>query len=114
MADDSISLDFTPFHIFGADGHQYTGVRPSLIPKPFKSAVVVLNGKTFKPGFPKGYSRDQVFGYDAAVRMGINMTATGKKLSTDIAYRVVTILNDGKRWSKLVYPNGDIQEDWLH
>lgn len=113
MADDNISLDFTPFHIFGANGQPYTGVRPSFIPKPFISAVVVLNGKTFKPGFPEGYSQDQVLGYDAAVRVGMNMNINGKLLGGDRAYRLITLLEDGRKWSRLIYLSGYSEEGWF-
>lgn len=102
-----------PFHIFGANGQQYAGIRPSLIPKPFKSAVVVMNGTSFKPGLPKGYSVDQVFGYDATMRVGLNMNKEGKELSRDQAYRLITLLKDGRRWSKLIYMNGHSEEFWM-
>lgn len=115
MLADPGSLDFTPFHIFGADGQQYTGIRPSVIPKPFKSAVVVLGGKTFGPGLPEGYSRDHVLGYDAAVRIGINMDDTGRQIGdNDKAYRLITLLKDGRRWSKLVFLDSSIKEDWMN
>lgn len=110
---DPVSLDFTPFHIFSAHGQQYCGVQPSVIPKPFKSALVILNGQTYKPGIPEGCNHKQVIGYDAAIRVGINMTPSGKPTGEDRVYRLITLLADGRKWSKLIFPNGDIQEDWI-
>lgn len=107
------NIDFTPFHIFGADGQQYTGVRPSVIPKPFRGAVVVLGGKTFKSGLPPGYSVDQVLGYSAAVRMGLNLNADGVPLRSDKAYRLITLMKDGTKWSRLIYLDGSIEEYWI-
>lgn len=102
-----------PFRIFGANGQEYTGVQPSLIPKPFRSVVVTLGGMAFKPSLPRGCSGNQVFGYDAAVRMGVNMSGSGVALSSDQAYRLITLLKDGRRWSKLVYVDGRIEEYWM-
>ena len=113
MPDDAISLDFTPFHIFSAHGQRYCGVRPSVIPKPFRSAAVVLGGRTYEPGLPSGYYQKQVIGYDAAIRVGINIESTGKSIGEDRAYRLITLLTDGRKWSKLIFPNGDIEEDWF-
>jgi len=107
------SLDFTPFHIFSVRGQQYTGVRPSIIPKPFVSATIILEGRSYLPGLPEGYTKKQVIGYDAALRVGLNMTPTGEELSNDKAYRLITLLDDGKKWSKLIYPSGNIEEDWI-
>lgn len=108
-----MQVNFTPFHIFGANGQQYTGIRPSLIPKPFISAVVVLNGKTFKPGLPEGYTKEQVIGYDAAVRVGLNLGITGKVLGGDNAYRLITLLNDNKKWSRLILIDGTTKDEWI-
>lgn len=114
MLTDSVSLDFTPFHIFGANGQQYIGIRPSLIPKPFKRAVVVLGGRVFKPGLPKGCSLDHILGYDAAVRVGINMDGMGKQIGDDDkAYRLTTLLKDGRKWSRLIYLDGNTEEGWM-
>lgn len=107
-------FDYTPFHILCAHGQQYCGVRPSLIPKPFKSATVILGGRSYKPDLPEGYDRKQVIGYDAAIRVGINMDSAGKPVGKeDRAYRLITLLADGRKWSKLIFPNGDIEEGWF-
>lgn len=113
MTEDLLSLDFAPFHIFSANGQQYCGVKPSEIPKPFISVAVILNKRTYRPGMPKGYTRKHVIGYDAAIRVGMNMTETGGKLSTDKVYRMITLLDDGKKWSKLICLNGDTEEGWI-
>lgn len=110
---DPMPVDFTPFHILCANGQQYCGVRPSMIPKPFKNVAVVLGGRSYKPGFPVGYNRKQVIGYGAAIRVGINMGYTGKPAGEDRAYRLITLMEDGKKWSKLIFPNGNIEEGWL-
>lgn len=107
------SVDFGPLHIICAYGQSYVGVRPSVIPKPFKSATVILNGRCYLPGLPKGFSEDQVIGYDAAVRVGLNMGSDGKPLGGDKAYRLITLLKGGARWSRLVFPNGEIKEEWI-
>lgn len=117
MSTDPLSLDFTPFHILCAHGQQYCGVRPSMIPKPFKSAVVVLNGQSYKPGLPDGCSLNNIVGFDAAIRVGITMEVSEKSVGTvekeDRAYRLITLMKDGRKWSKLIYLNGNIEEDWL-
>ena len=107
------NIDFAPFRILGADGQRYTGVRPSLIPKPFKGVSVVLQGKLFKPRVPDGYSVDQVLGFDAAIRIGMDLHVAGGFLRSNKAYRLVTLLKDGRRWSRLVYLNGRSEEGWL-
>jgi hypothetical protein len=110
---DLIPLDFKPFHIFSAHGRQYCGIRPSEILKPFKSATVVLGGGTYQPGIPEGYTQKQVIGYDAAIRVGINITSSGEHTKEDRAYRLITLLADGRKWSKLIFLNGNVQEDWF-
>lgn len=109
----SASIDFSPLRVVGANGQQYIGIRPSLIPKPFMGAVIILGGKTFGPGLPEGYSRDHVLGYDAAVRVGMNMDASGALLGEDKTYRLITLLKSGKRWSRLIYLDGSSKEEWL-
>jgi hypothetical protein len=84
-----------------------------VIPKPFKSAMVALGGRTYEPGLPKGYTQGQVIGYDAAIRVGINMELSGKPAGEDRAYRLITLLDDGRKWSKLIFPNGNIEEGWF-
>ena len=107
------SLDFTPFYILSAHGQQYCGVRPSMIPKPFKSVVVTFGGETYCPGLPEGYLKKDVVGYDAAIRVGMNLTSAGKKVNSDMAYRMITILKDGKKWFKSIGPGKQITEDWM-
>lgn len=102
-----------PFRIIGASGQKYVGVQPSLISKPFRSVEVVLGGKSFKPSLPQGCPAGQVLGYDAAIRVGINMNTTGDVLDKDQAYRLITLLKDGRRWSRLVYLGGHIEEYWM-
>ena len=107
------SLDFSPFCVTGADGKVYLGVRPSLIPKPFKSASVQIQGITYMARTPKGYSIDQVLGYDASIRVGLNMSSSGDPKGSDAAYKLITLLNDGKKWSMLVRMTGMVEEEWI-
>jgi len=110
---DLMGLDFTPFHIFSAHGQRYCGIRPSMIPKPFKSVVVVLGKHTYKPGLPRGCVSNQILGYDAAIKVGINLGSSMKQSKDDTAYRIITLLKDGQKWSKLISPNGHVEENWI-
>jgi hypothetical protein len=65
------------------------------------------------PRFPEGYSLDHILGYDAAVRVGLNMSNLGAPLGSDEAYRLITLLKDGKRWSRLIYLDGSSKEGWI-
>lgn len=108
-----MSVDFGPLHITCAQGQTYVGVRPSVIPKPFKSAKVILSGRRFLPGMPTGFSEDQIIGYDAAVRVGLNMGPDGESLGGDKAYRLVTLLKGGLKWSRLIHLDGKIEDNWM-
>lgn len=104
-----MSVNFEPFRILGADGKRYKGIRPSLIPGPFKYVAVYIGGKPFGPGVPFESDAPQIIGYDAAIRVGINIGVD----SMDLAYRIITLMKDGKKWSRLIHPNGRLEERWM-
>ena len=109
----SAKIDFSPINILSADGNWYRGVRPSLVLKPFISVFLVLGGKVIPPGLPKGYSPKDAVDFDVAARMGMSLNAGGSGPLECQGYRMVAIFKDGKRWSKLIYLNGIITENWL-
>ena len=108
----SANLDFTPFQILSVHGQMYQGIRPSEIPKPFKSVLVILGGQSYTPSLPPNYTKEDILGYGAAIRVGLNLGLSGKSTGEDKAYRLVTLLKDGRKWSKLIALNGNITEGW--
>ena len=55
---------FDNFTIVGSDGLTYTGVRPGLVPKPFKYIDVKINGKVLLPGHHESKSHSDIIGFD--------------------------------------------------
>jgi len=109
----SVNIDFTPFHITCSKGQIYRGVRPSMIPKPFRQVNVYLAGKWYEPGVPKGYRRDHIIGFDAAIKVAMDLSLSGKEKKDSRAYRIVTLLDDGRKWSKLIFLDGRVKENWM-
>lgn len=60
---------FDNFLIVGADNQTYTGVRPGLVPKPFKYIEVNVNGKKLLPGHHETKSYEDIIGFDGSIKV---------------------------------------------
>lgn len=90
-------IDFSRFEIVGADGNRYVGVRPSLVPKPFRSICYKCdNGLIIYPT-----THPNTEGFDGS----LNVITNGKN-ETKISVRLICILKDGRKMYNLYTTEG--------
>lgn len=105
---------FENFKIIGADNVVYDGVRPGLIPKPFKAVQIMLsNGKELKPFAAKEKNIEDIIGFDCSIKMIADVLSTSA--IPIYFYRIITLYNDGSKWSVLFdCTSGNVVEaDWV-
>lgn len=103
-----MSLDFGPLVITDALGVTHQGVRPSLLPRPFRRAGLALPGGNRECRWPPGLVPA---GFDATVNVSLDPCGASETL---IRYRLVALMADGRKWSVLYDPDGNmVAEGWL-
>lgn len=98
---------FSRLRIEGSDAVVYEGVRPSSVPKPFRSVVVCLPGNGIIGPLPPE-SGCPVLGYEAAVNCTID--GNGTEL---YRWKLTTLLAGGKQWITYISLNGHSTGAWI-
>lgn len=92
-------IAFDNFNIEGDDGLSYSGVRPGMIPKPFRQVNIILkNGKILKPVASPEKNPEDIIGFDCSVKVLAEMSNPGQD-NQMYFYRIVTIYKDDSKFS---------------
>jgi len=103
-----MSLDFGPLIITDAHGRTHSGIRPSLLKRPFARVGLALPGARRECRYPAGLTP---VGFDAAVNVSIDPCAPA---DTVVRFRLVALMPDGRRWHNLYDHRGNlVDEGWM-
>lgn len=95
-------IDFSRFRIIGADGNVYRGVRPSLVPKPFRQiSYKTPSGQLLFPKTNPQKPDSLILGYDGSFRI-VNAQFNHSTLYV----RLVTYYKDDTAWGVLFERSG--------
>ena len=96
---------FDNFTIVGSDGLTYTGVRPGLVPKPFKYIDVKINGKVLLPGHHESKSHSDIIGFDGSIKV---IADPMNPVNETRLYRLMVLYNNNTCFSVFYDKDGNM------
>lgn len=102
-----MTISFDNFVVTGADNNVYRGIRPGLIPMPFKGIEILCRGgKRIKPiPFPER-NVDDIIGFGGSIKVINDVMSTSS--TPNYFYRLVVIYKDDAKWSVFFDFDGNI------
>jgi hypothetical protein len=102
-----MSISFDNFFIVGADNHTYRGIRPGLVPAPFKGIrITCRGGKVITPIPAPERNVEDIIGFGGSIKV-INDVMSASA-TPNYFYRLVVIYNDDSKWSVFFDFDGNI------
>jgi hypothetical protein len=103
-----MSVDFGPLIITDADGVTHSGVRPSMLKRPFRFVRLAVGNGSVGCSCPPGLVPT---GFDAAVNVSLDLCGSTVQV---LRYRLIALMPDSRKWYNLFSPSGNLlDEGWL-
>lgn len=102
-----MAISFSNFFIVGSDGNSYRGIRPSLVPSPFKHIEISCrNGKKIKPIHNPEKKEEDILGFYGSIKVLADVLSS--VTDPNYFYRLVVLYKDETKWSVFYDFDGNI------